>query len=52
MCVCMWVWVWVCACVRACMRARVCVCVLFVSRRSGIVFNPIICVVTEKSRSA
>ena len=29
-----------------------CVCALFVSRMSGIVFNPIISVITDKSRSA
>ena len=29
-----------------------CVCVLFVSSRSGIVFNPIVSVITDKSRSA
>ena len=30
---------------------RVCVCVLFVSSRSGIVFKPIVSVITDKSRS-
>ena len=30
----------------------VCVCVLFVSSKSGIVFNPIVSVITDQSQSA
>ena len=39
-------------CVCVCVCVCVSVCVLFVSSRSGIVFNPIVSVITDQSRSA